>query len=73
MKGISWLKTNKTIFSSRAWWRRASQLWDGLFAYFDGGWRAVRRSLKLLPMKYRAVDRVELIRRVNELESLIRR
>jgi AAA+ superfamily predicted ATPase len=29
-------------------------------------------SLKLLPEKYRTADRVELIRRVNELESLIR-
>jgi SpoVK/Ycf46/Vps4 family AAA+-type ATPase len=29
-------------------------------------------SLKLLPARYRTADRVELIRRVNELESLIR-
>ena len=29
-------------------------------------------SRKLLPEKYRGADRVELIRRVNELESLVR-
>src|SRR5260370_7852389 len=39
----------KRIFSPRSWWRRADRLWDTLFAYRDGGWQSVRRSLKLLP------------------------